>query len=127
MTEVKILKLSSGEEIICNVIDNENQSFINVTRPMNLNATMQRSVDGLTEALSLQRWIHFAEESTFKIEKEKVIVKTDASVGLAKFYSYCLHKIMLEEDEYGESPTLEELEEIENEFSDFEVYSTTIH
>ena len=91
MTEVKILKLSSGEEIICNVIDNENQSFINVTRPMKLNATMQRSIDGLTEALSLQRWIHFAEESTFQIEKEKVIVKTDASVGLAKFYSYCLH------------------------------------
>jgi hypothetical protein len=60
MTEVKILKLSSGEEIICNVIDNESQSFININRPMKLNAIPKHARDGtLEESLSLQRWIHY--------------------------------------------------------------------
>ena len=49
MTEVKILKLSSGEEIICNVDDNESQSFINISRPMRLNAVPKYARDGSLE------------------------------------------------------------------------------
>ena len=128
MTEVKILKLSSGEEIICNVIDNESQSFININRPMKLNAIPKHARDGtLEESLSLQRCIHFSENNTYQIERVKVLVTTDASIGLSKFYSYCLNKLDLEDADYDDEPTLEELEELEDEFSDFEVTSDTVH
>ena len=128
MTNVKILKLSSGEEIICNINTNE-KTHISVDRPMKLNAFPKMAKDGsLEESLSLQRWIHFSEKNTYDVPKSQIIVVTQASYGLSKFYEYCITKMRMEEEDV-DFPTNEELAEIEEEelFDDFEVHSRTIH
>ena len=129
MTDVKILKLSSGEEIICNISTNE-KNHMKVDRPMKLNAFPKLTKDGsLEESLSLQRWIHFSETNSYDVPKSQIIVITAASYGLSKFYEYCVTKMRMEEEDVDFLPSDEELMEIEAEelFDDFEVTSKTIH
>jgi len=116
MTTTKILKLSSGEEIICNVVNNEEKSYLSVVAPMKLNSYPKATRSGIEEALSLQRWIHFAETDTYDIPKSQVIVLTEASYGLTKFYEYCVNKSKREDDDIlTGTPSNEELDDIEEE------------
>ena len=110
----KILKLSSGEEIICNVSEGSNNGFVSVTSPMKIQSYPRATREGLAESLSLQRWIHFAETNTYNVPESQIIVMTEASYGLSKFYEYCVKKMDIEEENIL-SPTREELQEIEYE------------
>ena len=69
--DTKILKLSSGEEVICNVVNNPEQSHISVVYPMKMQSYPKATKNGIEESLSLQRWIHFAEEDTFNMRKNQ--------------------------------------------------------
>ena len=111
----KILKLSSGEEIICNVVQNVEKPYLSVVSPMKLNSYPKATRNGIEEALSLQRWIHFAETDTYDIPKSQIIVLTEASLGLTRFYDYCVMKSKREDgnvlsggppesEKYKESP-----------------------
>jgi hypothetical protein len=111
----KILKLSSGEEIICNVVNNPDQSYISVVRPMKLNSWPRATRNGIEESLSLQRWVHFAETDTYDVPKSQIIVLTEASFGLTKFYLYCVNKAKWEEEGVLNPPTDADLRGIEEE------------
>jgi len=111
----KILKLSSGEEIICNVVNNPDQSYISVVQPMKLNSWPRATSNGIEESLSLQRWVHFAETDTYDVPKSQIIVLTEASFGLTKFYLYCVNKAKWEEEGVLTPPTDADLRGIEEE------------
>ena len=113
--ETKILKLSSGEEIICNVVQNPEETYVSVVQPMKLNAYPKATRNGLEEALALQKWIHFSETDTYDIPKSQIIVLTEASYGLSKFYEYCVKKAKIINEDVVSPPTNQELEEIEDE------------
>lgn len=123
------MKLSSGEEIICKVTeDNDSNEYI-IEMPLILSAWPKMTSEGIQESISLRRWIHFADKKVFKIEKSKVLVTTPASVGLSQFYEMVVHRMENEWDEQLRSPTSEELDEIEMEeyFEEFGDISETIH
>lgn len=109
----KILKLISGEEIICNVVNNPENKHMSVIQPMKLNSYPKATRNGIEEALSLQRWIHFAETDTYDLEKSQVMVLTEASYGLTKFYQYCVKKAKWEEESVLSPPTDADLQSIE--------------
>ena len=127
--DTKIVKLSSGEEIICNVVNNPEKPFISVVYPMKMQSYPKGTKNGIEEALSLQRWIHFTENDTFDIEKTKVITLTEASYGLSKFYQYCVTKAKHEDSDILPPPTNADLDNIENEemWEEFSDISDTIH
>ena len=68
--------------------------------------------DGVEESLSLQRWIHFSDGERYDVPKTQVLVITNASVGLSKFYEHCIKRMKMED--IGE-PTENELKDIEYE------------
>jgi hypothetical protein len=119
MTEdnnIKIMKLSSGEEIISR-LDEENQDHPRdwkIESPLKLMTVPKISDGGLEEQISLTRWIHFAEESAVSIPKSQVLGMATATVGLSKFYEYCLKKIDGEFDLYDD-PSDSDLMMIEEE------------
>ena len=88
--------------------------------------------EGIEESISLRRWIHFADEEVFSVNKSSVIVKADASAGLSKFYEACVLRMLSEEEgswNGWREPTEDELDEIEFEEA-LETYSNiskTIH
>ena len=122
----KILKLSSGQEIISNVVQNVEKPYLSVVSPMKLNSYPKATRNGIEEALTLQRWIHFAETDTYDIPKSQIIVLTEASLGLTRFYDYCVSKSKREDDSVlSGAPTNQELDDIMEEEWD-EEYGDTV-
>ena len=131
MTENIILKLSSGEEIVCRLVEDTQSGMIQITNPLLVSTTPRVTSLGLEESVSLRRWIHFSEEQVYSINKSMVVTKADASLGLSRFYELCVLKMLRDVEDEISVPTEEELMEIEAEeaFDEWEssLTSKTIH
>ena len=132
MTEpqIKIMKLSSGEEVVSELISEENSRSFNVRSPLKLIALPKIESGGFEEHVSLQRWIHFAEEKDVSIPKIQVLAIVSASVGLSKFYEYCVHKLEHQsyaDDEYSEEDDIWEDDEEDDLLDYLEPISKLIH
>ena len=110
---IKIMKLSSGEEIISRLKEDHPREW-KVESPLKLLTVPKLGRQGVEEQISLTRWIHFAEEKTVNVPKTQVLGMANATIGLSKFYEFCLKKIEGEVDLY-EEPSDEELRAIEDE------------
>jgi len=131
MTEYKILKLLSGEEIICNLIADEHPRTYEIASPLQISVVPKVTKYGIDEAVSLVRWIHFSEENVYNIDKSKVMIITKASLGLAKFYEHCVQRMETDAVDIVErEPSDEELMSIEEDEWDEdygEVMTKTLH
>ena len=124
----KILKLSSGEEIVCKLKGDEHPRTYEIESPLKINTVPKITEDGIEESISLQRWIHFSEEKVYSISKSQVMIITQASVGLSKFYDYCVNKMDKNYD-IEERPSDSELDDIESEemMEDYGIPSKLLH
>ena len=90
MSSYQIIKLKNGEDLICNVLDNEN-GRLKVTTPLKMETVNRISKKGLTESLALTRWIQpYSDEDHFFIESNSIIIMAPASVGMTRYYEYVL-------------------------------------
>ena len=90
MSSYQIIKLKNGEDLICNVLDNEN-GRLKVSSPLKMETVNRISKKGLTESLALTRWIQpYSDEDFFFIESNSIIIMTPASVGMTRYYEYVL-------------------------------------
>ena len=88
MSSYQILKLKNGEDLICNVLDNEN-GRLKVTTPLKMETVNRISKKGLTESLALTRWIQpYSDEEHFFIEPNSIILMAPASIGMSRYYEY---------------------------------------
>ena len=129
MNNNKILKLSSGEEIVARLSENEHHRSFEIHSPLKIHTVPRVTEGGMEEAISLQRWIHFSEDNIYLINKSNVMIMTDASTGLSKFYEYCVDKMNKNYHDIGKEPSDEELDEIEQEemFGEFQFNSKLYH
>ena len=90
MSSYQVIKLKNGEDLICNVLDNEN-GRLKVSSPLKMETVNRLSKKGLTESLALTRWIQpYSDEDHYFIESNSIIIMTPASVGMTKYYQYVL-------------------------------------
>jgi len=90
MSSYQIIKLKNGEDLICNVLDNEN-GRLKVSSPLKMETVNRISKKGLTESLALTRWIQpYSDEEHYFIESNSIIIMTPASVGMTRYYQYVL-------------------------------------
>ena len=69
-----IVKLSNGDNIICNVINNLEDS-IEVEAPLKLESHARLTKEGIAESLSLTRWMQpFCDEKKFTLQKNSIII-----------------------------------------------------
>ena len=130
MTEYKILKLLNAEEIICNLIADEHPRTFEIQSPLQISVVPKVTKFGIDESVSLVRWIHFSEENTYNIDKSKVMIITNASTGLSKFYEHCVMRMNADIDVVEREPTDAELMGIEEDEWDEEygeVLTKTLH
>ena len=90
----KVLKLSNGEMIICE-INSFNNDVYDIMNPLKMEIVpIRNSKNDLGETLNLTPWLqHFTDQKYFNIEKNQCILITDASVGLSKYYEYIMLRI----------------------------------
>tara|TARA_B100000780_G_scaffold68394_1_gene45279 strand:- start:831 stop:1214 length:384 start_codon:yes stop_codon:yes gene_type:complete len=111
----KILKLISGESIICEL--SEDDGKYEISRPLLMNVQRKETRTGMTESLELSRWVQpFTEQKSFAIDPKHVIIMLPASPGLSIFYEGVIYK-------------LEDREEvsIENDFKDDDIYDELLN
>ena len=90
MSSYQIIKLKNGEDLICNVLDNEN-GRLKVSSPLKMETVNRISKKGLTESLALTRWIQpYSDEKHFFIESNSIIIMTPASIGMSRYYEYVI-------------------------------------
>lgn len=119
-TNYQILKLTNGENIICDIKDqNENDVILEVTTPLKMDIMSHVTREGIQEGLALTRWVQpFTDEKDIAINKSAIVTMVPASLGMSKYYEYVLKNIkemrlVDSTTEDIETPTNEELEQIE--------------
>tara|TARA_Y100000996_G_C22443991_1_gene611019 strand:+ start:220 stop:603 length:384 start_codon:yes stop_codon:yes gene_type:complete len=121
----KIIKLISGENIICE-LSHEEDGMYEISRPLLMHVAPKMTLTGMTESLMLSRWVQpFTDQKYFEIDPKHVIIMLPASPGLSVYYEGVLNK--LEEPE--ELPTVDDMEdEIYDELlNDLEAETDSIH
>ena len=73
MSSYQIIKLKNGEDLICNVLDNEN-GRLKVTTPLKMETVNRISKN--------------SDEEHFFIERNSIILMAPASVGMSRYYEY---------------------------------------
>ena len=110
----QMVKLSNGEDIICNVED-DSDSLLRISSPLKMETYNRTTEKGMVESLGLSRWIQpYSDEDEFVIQKNTIVLMTPVSAGLKRYYEYVLRNMedMIEKDT---GPTEKEIKVIERE------------
>ena len=122
----KVLKLISGENIICELEKTIGGTY-EISRPLLMHVRPSVTVSGMTESLMLSRWVQpFTEQKSFEINPKHVIIILPASPGLSVYYEGVLNKL----EEGGEEIAVTKIdeEEIYDELlEELETESNSIH
>ena len=86
MIGYQVLKLSSGDDVICNVVS-DIENTLKVSDPLKMDTVNRFTKKGLVESLALSRWIQpYSDEDFFYIDKSSVMLMAPASIGLSRYY-----------------------------------------
>ena len=128
----KVLKLSNGEMIVCEIND-YNDKMYDIINPLRMDVVpVARREGGIGETLNLSPWMqHFTDQKYFNIDKNQCVLIADASVGLSKYYEYVMLRID-EEWDGGNNLTSEDEEDSDEDIYDellkeIKTYSKLIH
>jgi len=119
----KIIKLTNGENLICQLGDNTDNGEYKINSPLKMEIHSVLTKEGPVDSLNLSRWIGpYTEQSKFSINSDHVLLIANASPGLSRYYEHVMKEInqldepekrleldnIVDEDVYDE--LLEELE-----------------
>ena len=112
MSDYQVIKLSNGENLICDVIS-DSDTTLNVKSPLKMETLSRVTKTGIVESLSLVRWLQpYCDEKQFELSKNNIILNSPVSIGLGKYYEFVLKKM---DNLEIPQPSEEELKTIEEE------------
>ena len=88
----KFIKLISGEDIVCMVEENDNsKNQIKIIHPLKMQMLPKVLTGAQNDSIGLSQWISpMTEEKTCQISLKNILLISDASPGLIKYYDYVL-------------------------------------
>ena len=124
----KFIKLSNGEDIICKVEDNDNsENQIKVLYPLKMQMLPRIMTGAQGDSIGLSHWMQPMTESvSFQISLAHVLLISDASPGLIKYYEYVL-KQLHNNDDFTDLNDIDDEETYEELFNDLPEPSKLIH
>lgn len=95
----KIMKLTNGEEIVCQIDDKIVNDEYQLNYPLKIDVRPQMTKRGVVEALNLSRWVgSYTSQSLFSVKTEHVLLVAEASEGLCRYYDHVVEEIKRIED-----------------------------
>ena len=93
MSDYQVIKLSNGENLICDVIS-DSDTTLNVKSPLKMETLSKFTKSGVIESLSLVRWMQpYCDDEQFALSKNNIILNSPVSIGLGKYYEFILKKM----------------------------------
>ena len=114
MSDYQVIKLSNGENLICDVLSDSDTTLL-VESPLKMETLSKFTRSGVVESLSLVRWMQpYCDDKKFTLNKNNIILNMPVSIGLGKYYEFILKKM---DGLDIPQPTEDELKAIEEEES----------
>ena len=90
----KIIKLTNGENLICQLGDNIDNGEYKINSPLKMEVHSVLTKEGPVDSLNLSRWIGpYTEQSKFSIKSDHVLLIANASPGLSRYYEHVMKEI----------------------------------
>ena len=90
-TAYKIVKLTNGENLICEINDDVDNGEYKLNFPLKMEIRSMITEEGVVESLNLSRWIGpYTEQSFFSIKSDHVLLVANASPGLSRYYEHVI-------------------------------------
>ena len=90
----KVVKLTNGEEIICQLGDDIDNGEYKINFPLKMEVHSVLTKEGPVDSLNLSRWIGpYTEQSKFSIKSDHVLLVANASPGLSRYYEHVMKEI----------------------------------
>ena len=90
----KIMKLTNGEEIVCQMDDKIVNDEYQLNYPLKIDVRPQMTKKGVVEALNLSRWVgSYTRQSLFFVKTDHVLLVAEASEGLCRYYDHVIDEI----------------------------------
>ena len=123
----KFIKLSNGEDIVCKVDKGSSKNQIKVLHPLKMQMLPRMLTGGQGDSIGLSHWIHpMTEAVSFQLSLEHVLLISDASPGLIKYYEYVLKQ--LRNNDYTNTNDIDDEETYDDEsYDDLPEPSKLIH
>ena len=97
-TPYKIIKLIYGEDIFCKILQEYTDAIV-VECPMSINKhQVMDTPEHIVEHTGLQRWINFTHDTSFVIDKQKIIGFGNLAPEVVVYYQMVTKKIKMEEE-----------------------------
>ena len=118
--DTKILKLTNGDEIITTLSAVKDNSVVTAHNPLKINSYPRVSKSGIEESMALSRWVSYGENDSCEIIKNNIVAVTTASIGISKFYEFCILRMKKGKDALlaEQEPTPEQLRRLEKEMDE---------
>ena len=132
MSDYQVIKLSNGENLICDVIS-DSDTTLNVKSPLKMETLSKFTKSGVIESLSLVRWMQpYCDNEQFALSKNNIILNSPVSIGLGKYYEFILKKmdgLEIPQPTEDELKTIEEEEkqELKDQMLEYIKNDVTIH
>ena len=91
----KFIKLSNGEDIVCTIENNDSsENQVKVLHPLKMQVLPRALTGGQGDSIGLSHWIQpMTEAISFQISLKDILLISDASPGLIKYYEYVLKQM----------------------------------
>ena len=91
----KFIKLNNGEDIVCMIEDNiSSENQIKVLHPLKMQILPRVLTGDQGDSIGLSHWIQpMTEAISFQISLKDILLISDASPGLIKYYEYVLKQM----------------------------------
>mgnify|MGYP001359850729 CR=1 FL=1 len=118
--DTKILKLTNGDEIITTLSGKNDTSVVTAHNPLKINSYPRVTKTGIEESMALSRWVSYGENDSCEIIKNNIVAVTTASIGISKFYEFCILRMKRGKDAFlsEQEPTPQQLRRLEEEMNE---------
>ena len=128
----KVLKLTNGEDIVCELSDGNTENEYEIGYPLKMEVQSKITKNGIIESLNLTRWIGpYTEQPFFLIKTSHILLIAEASHGLSRYYEHVIRELdEWDSDKLKKRQTLDTIdnEEIYDELlTEFKIPSKIIH
>ena len=97
VTDVKIIKLDTNEDIVCKLTESEHMVICH--KPLLMRTIPQISRVGITEQMTLMRWIPFSKDNSTAVSRDKIVAISNADDVLKeKYYKIAVNYEILDKE-----------------------------
>ena len=109
-TDYRMVRLVDGSTIMGTIT--VDKDFLRITNALELHTVQRMTEFGAKDDSSLAPWLHFTDDKTFVIPRDKIIVITQADRYISNYYEVILNKLNKQKESAKPALSASEMENI---------------